>query len=87
MLSWREAATVRDTSVGALLSAMDLAADDGLSIWDSLILSVAAEAGCRILLTRDLQDGFVRRGVTVVDPFADRQHPLLSVMLDLPDQQ
>lgn len=81
VLAWRGAATVCDTTTAALLSAMDLSADHGLSIWDALILSVAAEASCRVLISEDLQEGFVWRGVTVVDPFAEHRHPILASMI------
>jgi len=81
ILSWRDAHPTRDTSSAALLAAMDLAVDHHLSIWDALILAVAAEAGCRLLLTEDLQEGFTWRGVTVVNPFAETFHPLLAAMV------
>jgi len=81
ILSWRDAISTRDTSAAALLAAMDLVVDHRLSIWDALILAVAAEAGCRLLLTEDLQEGFTWRGVTVVNPFADAIHPLLAALL------
>lgn len=81
ILSWRDALPVRDTTDQALLSAMDLVADHGLRIWDALILAVAAEAGCRLLLSEDLQDGFTWRGVTVVNPFSELVHPLLAALL------
>lgn len=84
ILSWRGAATVRDTTAAALFSAMDLSADHGLSIWDALILSVAAEAGCEVLISEDLQEGFVWRGVTVVDPFAEPHHPMLASLIAAP---
>ena len=77
VLSWRDAMAVRDTSAAALLAAMDLVVDHRLSIWDALILAVAAESGCRLLLSEDLQEGFTWRGVTVVNPFAPAWHPLL----------
>ncbi len=60
---------------------MDLSAEHRLSFWDALIFSVAAEAGCRLLLTEDLQDGFTWRGVTAVNPFAEKRHPLLATAL------
>lgn len=41
----------------------------GLSWWDALIVSAAQTAGCRTLLTEDLQDGQELDGVRVVDPF------------------
>ena len=39
-----------------------------LSIWDSLIVEAAADAGCDILWTEDLATGSTIRGVTVVNP-------------------
>lgn len=81
ILSWRDALSVRETSSAALLAAMDLTTDHRLSLWDAVILAVAAEAGCRLLLTEDLQEGFTWRGVTVVNPFAETPHPLLAALL------
>lgn len=40
-----------------------------LSYWDALIVAAAREAGCRHLLTEDLQHGQDLDGVTVIDPF------------------
>jgi len=82
LLSWRDAMTVRDTTSRAFLSAIDLAADHKLSIWDAIILAVAADAGCRLLLSEDLQEGFTWAGVTIVNPFATPLHPLLIAALD-----
>ncbi|MDR2380849.1 MAG: PIN domain-containing protein [Bifidobacteriaceae bacterium] len=42
-----------------------------LSYWDALIVEAAAAAGCAEVLTEDLPDGAVLRGVRVRDPFAD----------------
>jgi predicted nucleic acid-binding protein len=82
ILSWRDAFPLIETSVEVMLSAADLATDHQLSIWDSVILSAAAEAGCRLLLSEDLQDGFTWKGVTVTNPFAPAKHELLAAMLD-----
>ena len=81
VLSWRDAVPAGDTSAAALLAAMDLVVDHRLSIRDALILAVAADAGCRLLLTEDLRESFTWRGVTVVNPFADSLHPLLAGLL------
>jgi predicted nucleic acid-binding protein len=58
-----------------------LACDHQFEIWDALIVSTAAEAKCRLLLSEDLHDGFVWRGLTVVNPFAKRRNPLLDAVL------
>jgi predicted nucleic acid-binding protein len=38
------------------------------SIWDSLIVEAAADAGCDVVWTEDLATGSTIRGVTVVNP-------------------
>lgn len=78
ILSWADSFAVADSTWPAFQAAFDLAADHGLSMWDALILSVAAENRCRMLLSEDFQDGFTWRGVTVVDPFARKPSPLLE---------
>jgi predicted nucleic acid-binding protein len=80
ILTWRDAYPVIDTSAAVLVDALDLATDHDLSVWDSVILSAAAEAECRLLLSEDLQEGFTWRGVTVTNPFAATLHPLLAAV-------
>lgn len=80
VLQWSDAFAVRDSTWSALQSALDLAAAHRLAIWDSLILSVAAEQRCRVLLSEDLQHGFTWRGTTVIDPFEHPAHPLLAAV-------
>jgi predicted nucleic acid-binding protein len=87
ILAWRDSWALAPTSEPAMLSAVDLAADHRLSIWDSVMLSVASEAGCRLLLSEDLQDGFSWGGVTVANPFAVQQHPLLDSLLRDPNPE
>lgn len=81
VLSWRDAFPLVETSAEVMLAAADLATDHQLSIWDSVILSAAAEAGCRLLLSEDLQEGFTWKGVTVTNPFAASKHELLAAFL------
>lgn len=81
ILAWCDAYSLVETSAFVLFSAADLAIDHGLSIWDSVILAAAANAGCRLLLSEDLQNGFTWNSVTVVNPFEDKPHPLLASLL------
>jgi predicted nucleic acid-binding protein len=81
ILSWKDAFPLIETSAGVMLAAADLATDHQLSIWDSVILSAAAEAGCRLLLSEDLQEGFTWNGVTVTNPFSASKHELLVGLL------
>ena len=81
-LRWSDAYAVRDSTWGAPQSAFDLSAAHGLTIWDSLILSVAAEQRCRVLLSEDMQDGFTWHGTTVIYPFAQPVNTLLGGLLE-----
>jgi predicted nucleic acid-binding protein len=81
ILSWRDAFPVVETSPEVMLAAFDLATDHRLGIWDAVILSAASQAGCRLLLSEDLQERFTWGGVTVVNPFASPRHALLDALL------
>lgn len=54
--------------------------DHRLGWWDAVVLSAAADARCRLLLSEDLQEGFTWGGVTVTNPFSSSCHPLLQAM-------
>lgn len=81
ILLWRDSFPLIGTSPAVMLAASDLAVDHRLSIWDAVILAAAAEDGCRLLLSEDMQEGFVWRGVTVTNPFTANRHPLLEGLL------
>jgi predicted nucleic acid-binding protein len=65
-----------------MLAAADLAVDHKLQFWDALIVTAAAEAGCTLLLSEDMEHGFVTRGLTVVNPLHQDPHPRLAALLD-----
>jgi predicted nucleic acid-binding protein len=81
ILGWRDAFAPIETSRTVMISAMDLAGDHDLTIWDAVIVAAAAEAECRLLLSEDMQDGFTWNGVTIANPFSATPHPLLEAML------
>jgi predicted nucleic acid-binding protein len=78
---WQAVYETASTTTEVILGAADIAAVHGLSIWDSVILAAAANSGCQLLLSEDLQDGFTWRWVTVANPFASTPHPLLAAFL------
>lgn len=81
LLGWRDAFPVADTTAEVMQTAVDLATDHKFGIWDAVILSVSSQAGCRLLLSEDMQEGFTWGGVTVVNPFAATRHSLLETLL------
>lgn len=70
-----------DSTGPALEQALTAAAEHQLPIWDALILAVAAEQRCTVLLSEDFLHGFAWRGVTVVNPFVEPVHPRLAKLL------
>jgi predicted nucleic acid-binding protein len=87
VLQWGDIFPLIETSSSVLLQAMELSAVHQLSIWDAVMLSAAADANCRLLLSADLQDGFTWSGVTVTNPFAAELHPALAALLVDDDMQ
>lgn len=75
VLAWQGAFATVDTTAEIVLDATEIAARRQLGTWDSVILAAAAAAGCRQLLSEDMQPGFAWRGVTVVNPFAPGWRP------------
>lgn len=85
ILSWGDAFPLIDTSHDVMLAATDLTQAHQMGLWDAVILSAAADARCRLLLSEDMQEGFTWRGVTVTNPFASAKHPLLEALLEASD--
>lgn len=56
--------TVEDAEV-----ALGQLAAGRLSYWDAILLSSAQRAGCKAMLSEDLQDGATVLGVEIVNPF------------------
>ena len=82
ILSWGDGFPLIETSSDIMLAASDLAGAHQFGIWDAVIVSAAADARCRLLLSEDLQEGFTWRGVTVTNPLAPSKHPLLQAALE-----
>jgi predicted nucleic acid-binding protein len=76
--TWQDMFAVMPTTEMVLSRAIDVAIAHGLAIWDAVILAAAAEAGCRLLLSEDMHDGFTWGSVTIVNPFAPSPHKLLD---------
>ena len=81
VLGWADSFEVADSTWFAFQAALDLTVDHQLQMWDALILAVAAEHHCRMLISEDFHNGFTWRGVTVDNPFAAESSPLLTGLL------
>ena len=81
ILGWRDGFPLIETSEAVIVGAAELAATHRFSFWDGVVLASAAEGGCRLLISEDLQEGFTWNGVTVTNPFGVSPHPLLADLL------
>ncbi|HEV2363890.1 MAG TPA: hypothetical protein VGS12_06785 [Caulobacteraceae bacterium] len=63
-----------------LSAALGLAVQHQLQFWDSLICATAVRAGCTLLLSEDMQDGFAWRGLTIANPFAAALHAMFRAL-------
>ena len=81
VLHWGDSFPLIETSSDVILMALELTITHQFGWWDAVIMSAAGDSGCRLLLSEDLQDGFTWNGVTVVNPFAAKRHPILAALL------
>lgn len=49
--------------------ALLLQAEVGFSLYDTLIVAAALDAGCKTLCSEDMQNGQIIRGMTILNPF------------------
>ena len=54
---------------------MELAERYGYSVYDSLLIAAALDAGCRLLYSEDLQDGHRIGDLIIRNPFAAHRRP------------
>jgi predicted nucleic acid-binding protein len=52
-----------------IFAAIDIHRLHRISYWDALVLHCARKAGCRVVLSEDMQHGQVIEGVRIVNPF------------------
>jgi predicted nucleic acid-binding protein len=67
--SWLVAFPCVAVSANAIRIALADAVAGRASYWDALLTATAAEAGCTLILTEDLQDGATFSGVEIHNPF------------------
>lgn len=54
----------------SILEAIDFRKKYKYSFWDSMIIQAAVKGGAKVLLSEDLSDGHIIRGVQIKNPFA-----------------
>ncbi len=80
LLEFSEAFGTAATEARMMAAATDLTVDHDLQFWDALIVTAAPDARCSVLLSEDMHDGLVTRGMTISDPLADQLLPKLATL-------
>ena len=71
VIDWLGFLRVVPIDIALVKSALQISQLAQLSYWDGLIVAAAAQAGCGLLLTEDLNDGQEINSVRVENPFRD----------------
>jgi predicted nucleic acid-binding protein len=58
------------TTDAIINTAADTARAHHLQLWDGVVCAASAQAGAKLLLTEDLQDGRIINGLRLMNPFA-----------------
>jgi predicted nucleic acid-binding protein len=74
---------VAPSSADCLSDSLILATDHKIQFWDALIINSAADAGCALLLSEDMQAGFTWRGVRLANPFAAKLDSKLAKLISV----
>ncbi len=81
VLRYAEAFTPSPSEERTVVAALDLTVNHKFQFWDALIVTSAVDAGCQLLLSEDMQDGFVVRGLTITNPLAAKPHAKLAALM------
>ncbi len=85
----RQASIYRDvfltppTSDAVITKAAELARAHRLQFWDCVICAASAQAGAKVLLTEDMQDGRVIDGMRLINPFAAPNVETIDALLNV----
>ncbi len=58
------------TTDAVIAKALAWARDHRLQLWDCVVCAAAVDAGAKVLLTEDMQDGRTLDGLRLINPFA-----------------
>jgi predicted nucleic acid-binding protein len=69
------------TTDAVIVKASEVARDHGLQVWDCVVCVAAIDAGAKVLLTEDMQDGRSLTGLRLLNPFAPANDEAIEAML------
>lgn len=70
------------TTDAIINTASALARAHRMQLWDCVVCAASAQAGAKVLLTEDMQDGRIINGMRLVNPFAAANAKPIDDLLD-----
>jgi predicted nucleic acid-binding protein len=77
---FRAAFLTPPTTATILDKASELARAHRMQLWDGVVCAASADAGAKILLTEDMQDGRTIEGMRLINPFAEGNGEAIEAM-------
>jgi predicted nucleic acid-binding protein len=69
------------TTDGVINKAAEIARAHRLQLWDCIVCAASAQAGAKVLLTEDMQDGQIINGLRLMNPFASANDKQIDELL------
>jgi predicted nucleic acid-binding protein len=69
------------TTDAVIDTAAALALAHRMQLWDCVVCAASAQAGAKVLLTEDMQDGRILDGLRLINPFAPANAAVIDALL------
>jgi len=77
-----QSAFLTPPTTGAIIAAAtEIARDHRLQFWDCVVCATALDAGAKVLLTEDMQDGRSLGGLRLINPFMTANDEAINAVL------
>jgi predicted nucleic acid-binding protein len=80
-LLYQETFLIPPTTAAVIASASELARFHRMQLWDCVVCAASAQAGAKVLLTEDMQDGRLVEGLRLINPFAATNEGAIEALL------
>lgn len=69
------------TTAAVIDNAAELARAHGMQFWDCVICAASIEAGAKVMITEDMQDGRTVEGLRLINPFSPANAEAIETLL------
>ena len=79
---WLEVFDTISATDSVFIEAIETVENHHLSFWDAMLWATARQAGCSVLISEDMQDGWRLQGLEVINPYSADASPRLENLLN-----